>query len=139
MSHHYVLDAFAILAYLRGEPGAERVRQLLLSAQTGEIRLFLCLVNYGEVLSISERQGGRPAAEEAIRIIDHLPLEIVPADRDLTFAAAHLKANHPLSYADAFAAALARQQDATLVTGDPEFQRVEGLIRVEWLTGRENL
>lgn len=118
MSRHYVFDAFALLAYLRGEPGAERIRQLPLSAHAGKIRLSLCLMNYGEVLYISERQGGRPAAEEAIRIIDHLPIEIVPADRDLTFAAAHIKANHSLSYADVFAAALARVQGATLVTGD---------------------
>ncbi|MGB9890127.1 MAG: PIN domain-containing protein [Anaerolineae bacterium] len=58
-------------------------------------------------------------------------------DRDLTFAAAHVKAYHSISYADAFAAALARKHDATLVTGDPEFQKVEGLIRIEWLTGGE--
>ncbi len=38
--------------------------------------------------------------------------------------------------ADAFAAALARRHNATLMTGDPEFQKVEGLIRVEWLAGR---
>ncbi len=134
MSQIYVLDAFALLAYLRGESGAERVRDLLLRARSGEARLYLCLVNYGEVLYISERQGGRPAAEEAIRIIDHLPLEIVPADRDLTFAAAHLKARYPISYADAFAAALAQKLGAILVTGDPEFRKVEAVVEVEWLT-----
>jgi len=136
LSQIYVLDAFALLAYLRGEPGAERVRDLLLRARSGEARLYLCLVNYGEVLYISERQGGRPAAEEAIRIIDHLPLETVLADRDLTFAAAHLKARYPISYADAFAAALAQKLSATLVTGDPEFRKVEALVEIEWLTNR---
>jgi len=134
LSRIYVLDAFALLAYLRGEPGAERVRDLLLRARSGEAHLYLCLVNYGEVLYISERQGGRPAAEEAIRIIDHLPLEIVPADRDLTFAAAHLKARYPISYADAFAAALAQKLGAILVTGDPEFRKVEAVVEIEWLT-----
>lgn len=134
MNQIYVLDAFALLAYLRGEPGAERVRDLLLRARSGEARLYLCLVNYGEVLYISERQGGRPAAEEAIRIIDHLPLETVLADRDLTFAAAHLKARYPISYADAFAAALAQKLSATLVTGDPEFRKVEAVVEIEWLT-----
>jgi len=134
LSQIYVLDAFALLAYLRGEPGAERVRDLLLRARSGEARLYLCLVNYGEVLYISERQGGRPAAEEAIRIIDHLPLETVLADRDLTFAAAHLKARYPISYADAFAAALAQKLSATLVTGDPEFRKVEAVVEIEWLT-----
>ena len=136
MNQIYVLDAFALLAYLRGEPGAERVRDLLLRARSGEARLYLCLVNYGEVLYISERQGGRPAAEEAIRIIDHLPLETVLADRDLTFAAAHLKARYPISYADAFAAALAQKLSATLVTGDPEFRKVEAVVEIEWLTNR---
>lgn len=136
MSRVYVLDAFALLAYLRGEPGAERVRDLLLRARSGEARLYLCLVNYGEVLYISERQGGRPAAEEAIRIIDHLPLETVLANRDLTFAAAHLKARYPISYADAFAAALAQKLSATLVTGDPEFRKVEAVVEIEWLTNR---
>jgi predicted nucleic acid-binding protein len=136
LSQIYVLDAFALLAYLRGEPGAERVRDLLLRARSGEARLYLCLVNYGEVLYISERQGGRPAAEEAIRIIDHLPLETVLADRDLTFAAAHLKARYPISYADAFAAALAQKLSATLVTGDPEFRKVEAVVEIEWLTNR---
>ncbi len=136
MSRHYVLDAFALIAYLRGEPGAERVRDLLTSAQKAEVHLHFCLLNYGEVLYICERQGGRPATEEAIRIIDHLPLEIVPADRELTFAAAHLKARHSLSYADAFAAALAEKLGATVVTGNPEFRSLEGLVEIEWLENR---
>lgn len=133
MSPRYVLDAFALIAYLRGEKGAEPVRDLLYRASAGETRLYFCLINYGEVLYISERMGGRPAAEETIRVIDHLPLEVVPADRALTFAAAHLKACYPLSCADAFAAALAWQLEAPLVTGDPEFRAVEGIIQVEWL------
>lgn len=133
MSPRYVLDAFAIIAYLRGEEGAEKVRDLLHRASAGGARLYFCLVNYGEVLYISERMGGRLAAEEAIRVIDHLPLEVVPADRALTFAAAHLKAGYPLSYADAFAAALAWQLEAPVVTGDPEFRAVEGIVQVEWL------
>jgi len=109
---------------LRGEPAAKRVQALL--AEAGRLRLYLCLVNYGEVIYISERKGGRPAAEEAIRIVDALPVEVVPADRNLTFAAAHIKAHHPLSYADAFAVALAQQLDAVIVTGDPEFKERGG-------------
>lgn len=133
MSAGYVLDTFAVIAYLRGEPAAKRVQALLAEAKAKRLRLYLCLVNYGEVIYISERKGGRPAAEEAIRIVDALPVEVVPADRNLTFAAAHIKAHHPLSYADAFAVALAQQLDAVVVTGDPEFKSVEGIVRVEWL------
>ena len=55
------------------------------------------------------------------------------ADRDRTFAAAHLKAHHKLSFADAFAVALAQEKSATVVTGDPEFKQGEPLIPVLWL------
>jgi len=48
-------------------------------------------------------------------------------------AAAHVKAHHPISYADAFAVALAQEMDASVVTGDPEFECVEELIPVVWL------
>ena len=133
MSAGYVLDTFAVIAYLRGEPAAKRVQALLAEAKAERLRLYLCLVNYGEVIYISERKGGRPAAEEAIRIVDALPVEVLPADRNLTFAAAHVKAHHTISYADAFAVALAQQLDAVVVTGDPEFKSVEGIVRVEWL------
>jgi ribonuclease VapC len=118
---------------LRGEAAAERVQALLAEAKAGRLCLYLCLMNYGEVVYISERKGGRPAAEEAIRIVDNLPVEVVPAERHLTFSAAHIKANYPLSYADAFAVALAQEFNAAVVTGDPEFKSVEGLVRIEWL------
>ncbi|HID86205.1 MAG TPA: hypothetical protein EYP55_02375 [Anaerolineae bacterium] len=45
----------------------------------------------------------------------------------------HIKAHHPIAYADAFAVALSQREDATLVTGDPEPRHVESLITIEWL------
>ena len=41
-------------------------------------------------------------------------------DERLVLDAARLKADHPMAYADAFGAALAVAEDATLWTGDPE-------------------
>jgi ribonuclease VapC len=77
------------------------------------------------------RRGLRRRA--AIAPLDLLGIRVVDADRQLTFAAAHIKAGHALSYADAFAAALARSLNAVLITGDPEFRSVESLVRVQWL------
>lgn len=45
----------------------------------------------------------------------------------------YLKAHHPISYADAFALALAQEKQAALLTGDPEFRKVESLATIEWL------
>jgi ribonuclease VapC len=133
LSPQYVLDTFAVVAYLRGESGGEAVRDLLRRAQKKEVALSLCLVNYGEVLYMTERAGGLEAATEAIRIVEQLPVQIAPVDRALTFAAAHVKAHHSISYADAFAVALAQELGATVVTGDPEFRSVEALVSVQWL------
>jgi predicted nucleic acid-binding protein len=34
---------------------------------------------------------------------------------------------------DAFAAALAMEEDAVLVTGDPAFRQLEGALSIDWL------
>lgn len=129
----YVLDAFAVLAYLEGEKGAARVQDLLAKAQNGRAKVWLCLVNYGEVAYIIDREQGLQQAHQAIGAIDQLPIEVVQADRSLTFEAAHVKAHYAVSYADAFAVALARTRGAKVVTGDPEFRKVRSIVGLEWL------
>jgi predicted nucleic acid-binding protein len=129
----YVFDSFAVLAYLQAEPGALTAKEILAKAERGHAEVYLAIVNYSEVLYIIERELGLAAAHQTIAAIDQLPIRVIEADRRLTFAAAHLKANHALSYADAFAAALAQQMHATVVTGDPEFRAMESLITVHWL------
>ena len=47
--------------------------------------------------------------------------------------AAKIKAGHSLAYADCFAVATAAAEDASLLTGDPEFKAVESFIEIEWL------
>lgn len=133
----FVLDSFALLAYLDAEPGGLRVKALLATAQTRQAEVALSIINYGEVIYITEREQGAFAARRVIAAVDQLPIAVIDADRRLTFAAAHVKAHHRLSYADAFAVALAQQTQATLVTGDPEFRSVEHLITIEWLSQPE--
>jgi ribonuclease VapC len=129
----YVLDTFAILASLQDEPGAARIEELLKAAQKAKCRLVLSVINLGEVLYMMERRGGMPKAQDTLRLIRHLPVQILPSDERAVFAAAHIKANHPISYADAFAAAAAQSLAGTILTGDPEFHAIEELVQMEWL------
>ena len=129
----YVLDSFALLAYFGAEPGGPQVQALLRAATADQAVVYLSVINYGELVYITEREQGAFAARRAIAAVDQLPITVVEADRRLTFAAAHVKAHHRLSYADAFAVALAQQTQATLVTGDPEFRAVEHLVAIDWL------
>ncbi|MDO9288192.1 MAG: type II toxin-antitoxin system VapC family toxin, partial [Thermodesulfovibrionales bacterium] len=82
---------------------------------------------------ITRRERGTEKANETIFIIEQLPISIVNADVSLTIAAAKLKANHSVSYADCFAAALGIQKKAKVITGDPEFKKLEKDVAVEWI------
>ncbi len=137
LASEYVLDSYALLAYFEGEPGSDRVVELLEAAEVGKCRLYMCVVNLGEVLYIVERERGLPKAQETLARIDELPIEIVNVDRDLTLAAAHFKTDCPIAYADCFAAALSQIRNATLLTGDPEFNKLkrECDLQIEWLLG----
>ena len=98
-----------------------------------QAEIYLSIVNYGEVVYITEREKGLTGAQSVIAALDQMPITLVEADRALTFVAAHLKAHHPIAYANAFAVALAQTKGAILFTGDPEMKAVEQLTRIEWL------
>ncbi len=134
----YVLDSFALLAYLEGEAGMPRVRSVLEGAAAQRHTVYLSLINLGEALYITERGCGLVAARRTLGAVDELPLEIVPVSRATVLAAAHIKARFPISYADAFAVVAARERGGVVMTGDPEFGPLAdaGLVAVEWLPRR---
>jgi predicted nucleic acid-binding protein len=134
-SSDFALDSYALLAYLEGEKGRLRIKELLQSAELEKCALYLSLINLGEVLYITEREKGHTIAFQTLAAIDQLPLHISPVSRETVLAAAHIKARYSLSYADAFAAVAAQEHNCILLTGDPEFRAVadDGLITVEWL------
>jgi len=129
----YILDSFALLAFLEGEPSADRIQVILQAAQEARAQVYLSVINLGEVLYITERERSLVTAQQVLAVIEQLPLELLDASQTRVLAAAHIKANYPIAYADAFAVAAAQEFQATVVTGDPEFAKVTALIRVEWL------
>lgn len=128
-----VLDSYALLAYFEKEAGWKEVAQLLTDAAADRCVLQCCVVNWGEVLYITERAYGTDKADEVEAVMDDLPIEIVNADRALTREAARLKVDGGLAYADCFAAGLALVADGEVVTGDPEFEAVEDRVAVRWM------
>jgi len=130
----YVLDSYALLVYLQREQSAERVRGFLRAAQRGQASLSLCMVNLAEVLYLLERRRGSEAARDALVVLQQeLPIQMAPADLLLSLNAAHLKASYPIALADCYVAALAQQLGATVLTGDPDFARLENVVSIEWL------
>lgn len=128
-----VLDSFALIAYFRDEAGAEIVENLLVTAGKKDVPLHMTEVNYAEVKYSIVKKDGAEAWEEAAKILQGLPIEFHPATRELADLAAGYKARFKLSLADAFAAALAKEKKAELVTGDPEFKALEKEIKIGWM------
>ncbi|MFT4153838.1 type II toxin-antitoxin system VapC family toxin [Parafilimonas sp.] len=123
---HYVLDSYALLAYFRNEKGGEKVEQLLNEAAADKHELYLTCINAGEVYYMSSRKDGAAKAELVWKAMRQFPVRIIDADLEFTFIAAKLKAKYSVSYADAFAAALTIKRKATLITGDDEFDVLNG-------------
>jgi ribonuclease VapC len=128
-----VLDSYALLAFLRGEDGDGKVRQLLERAGERDQPLHMTEVNYAEVKYIIMRKEGRQRWASIAADLPALPLEFHPITRLLADTAADFKAQYRMGLADAFAAALAKEKKAELVTGDPEFRVMEREIKIKWI------
>ena len=133
MDSVYVLDSYAIIAHFEDEAGGEKVRKVLKDAHAGKTKLYMSVINFGEIYYNTHRERGREKADEAVFMIEQLPVTIVNADMEITIEAAGLKGAHSVAYADCFAAALGIRKKAKVITGDPEFKRFGERVKVEWL------
>lgn len=128
-----LLDSHAALVFLKGEKGHEKVRAALADAEKFGTPLLMSEINIGEVCYILLRAGLTNNLDDFLSQFLSLPIRPVPVDFDLVIEAANIKARYPLSYADAFAVAVALRNDAAIITGDPEFKTVTKSIHIDWL------
>ena len=129
----YILDSYALLAYFQAEPAGAKVRDILKEASAGAVAAFLSIISLGEIYYIVARKRGEEKAGEITELISRLPVGLVDATKERVLAAARVKAQHPVSYADAFVVATAIEFTATIITGDPEFKETESRVAVLWL------
>ncbi len=129
----YVLDSYAMIAYFEDEPGADEVTQILRQLIQGKAKGFMSVVNWGEVYYSTLREGGVAEAEKVILQLDKLPIQIVDVNRDFAYEAAKLKGKYRVAYADCFAIALSVKLNASLVTGDSEFKKIQEQVSIRWI------
>ena len=116
-----VLDAYAVIADLRGDPASDQVAELLAEPT------LLAAVNAAEVIEQLVRvwQRDRDDVEVALAMLGRTGLEIVDATETVAIDAGRLRAAHydrrsrPVSMADCFAAATALAAGVRLATSDP--------------------
>jgi predicted nucleic acid-binding protein len=131
-----VLDAHALMVLFNDEPGAEEIEKILIKAESGSPQLLMSVVNWGEIYCSIFRGASQEMADAKAREIAGMQIELVPVDADdleLVRQAAAFKATRKMSYADCFAAALAKIKNAELVTGDREFKQLARDVKIHWL------
>ena len=128
-----VFDSWAVLAYLGDEASSQEVAELIANAHENRVPMVISSVNAGEVWYILAREISESEADKAVADLVRLGIELIDTNWPLTRIAGGFKARHRMSYADCFAAALAQDRKADLVTGDKEFKQVEGEVSIRWL------
>jgi len=127
----YVLDTSALFAYMEDEPGSAMVGEILSDPKSSVLIPWPVLF---EVYYSTRRKKGEKEADRRYALVKELPAEIVWAfDEPRLLAAARIKARFPLSFADAIIAATAERERAVLVHKDPEFDALEGTVRLRAL------
>ncbi|MEN6356944.1 MAG: type II toxin-antitoxin system VapC family toxin [Armatimonadota bacterium] len=126
----YVLDSFALLAFFQQERGWERVRELIKCAEDGRVELYMSVINMAEVKYMLARRGKNNP--QVMAAIEALPINIASADEHIDQVIT-LKAMHAVSLADCFGVAVAIGLNCPIITADPEFEKLESVVQVEWL------
>jgi predicted nucleic acid-binding protein len=128
-----VFDSHALLKLFQKEPGYERVVRVLEEARKRKRTKYINAINLGEIIYATKREFGDQKKIEVLANIERLNLTLLPVPNALIFQAAEHKAQYSISYADCFVLASALEHEATIVTGDPEFKKVEHLVDIVWV------
>ena len=129
----FIFDSHAILKFLQKEKGHEKVAYLLEDIKKKDGIKYINAINLGEIIYSTKREFGDQKKLEVLANIERLNFTILLVTNDLIFQAAEYKAQYSISYADCFILASAIEHKATIVTGDPEFKKVERLIDIFWI------
>ena len=129
----YTLDTSAVLAYFLDEPGSDEVKEILKHAEKGEGKVFVSFMTFMELLYRIWKLYGEHEAKKTYLLLRGLPVHEVAQSENLLVSAARLKANYPISVADAWIAATALTTDTTLVHKDPEMEILADIIPIKAL------
>ncbi|MGH8571862.1 MAG: type II toxin-antitoxin system VapC family toxin [Gammaproteobacteria bacterium] len=123
-----MLDAWAVMALLRNERGAEAVERMVADGEA-----VMSAINLGEVLYALLRSHGPQVAASRVEGIRQT-VWVEQPDWPLVERAAAVKAQGGISYADAFCVATALRVGAPIATGDPEILALTDVVEAIDLT-----
>ena len=130
----FIFDSYTLLKFFQKEKGYEKVIRLLEKIRKTGVAKYINAINLGEIIYSTKKEFGDQKKLEVLANIERLNFTILSIPNNLIFQAAEYKAQYSISYADCFALASAVEHKAILVTGDPEFKKVEHLVEIAWIS-----
>ena len=131
---NYIFDTYAVLGYFLEEPCANTIGNILELARNREIKIYMSIINLGEVYYIIQRRYDRKIAIDLIENVKEWPIEFVDISHSVIITSGDIKAKYPMSLADSYAAALTLRVRGILLTADKEFEPLENeIIKIKWL------
>lgn len=128
-----MLDTSAAIDYVESGPGARQMERLLAEAIRQQLRLHISVLHLAELFYLTSQKAGEEKARQTLANLSRFPVQIFPVDLAQALKAAELKARHGIPFVDCFAAALALQLQATLVTSDRHFEKLGRNFPILWL------
>lgn len=133
MNQKSLLDAYGLLLFLQKDGPYEVIKTLFRNAQAEGKPVLINEMSVGEIFCVIARTHSVERAESFLPILEVLPLEIVSNTLDDVLRAARIKTQYSIGYGNALVVATAEREKAVLLTGDPEFREVDGVIPIQWL------
>ncbi len=132
----FVLDASAVLTYIAGEQGSDRLEQLLCGRKTEDSAssvLLMDCISLSEVYWVVRREVSEEKANQVLALVKNWDIKFIPVDEVISLLAVRIRSVWSISNIDAYALATAQLFGATLVTNNPQLRRIEGWIKILWL------
>jgi PIN domain nuclease of toxin-antitoxin system len=130
----YVLDSSAILRYLDGEAGSDRVAEILRDHMAGRCEALICSLHWGEIAGQTCKARGTGAMELVLSRLAAFGIRVVPVDGERAVRAALIKFRRAVPYVDAFGVELtADSRESIFVTADFDFKAAQREVKIEFL------
>lgn len=133
MKKKRLLDSYALLVYLKKEANFQKVKEYFYQAKESGKPLLMNEINIGETYYIIAKSLSFKSAEDFLTLLPMLPISPIHNTYADIISSAKIKSRFTISYADSFVVATAMREDAIILTGDPDFKKVEKIASIEWL------
>jgi|ERR1017187_4820863 PIN domain nuclease of toxin-antitoxin system len=133
----YVLDSSAVLRYLDGEAGSDRVSEIITGHLAGECGAIISSVHWGEIAGHTCKRRGRAVMDLVLSRLAAFGIPVVSVDADRAVRAALVRLKTSIPYVDAFGVELtADSKERVFVTADFDFKPASRDVKIEFLPAK---